>query len=114
MYKRQALRPGGDPGLRLPGGEHDLPDGPPQRPDPGRDPGHRKPHRPVSYTHLDVYKRQIECLRSPNYNLKKKDTPNVYFAGNGLSSEALEEILDLGGEAVAGEVEDVYKRQEWS
>ena len=37
----------------------------------------------------------IECLRSPNYNLKKKDTPNVYFAGNGLSSEALEEILDL-------------------
>ena len=27
----------------------------------------------------------IECLCSPNYNLKKKDTPNVYFIGNGLS-----------------------------
>ena len=35
------------------------------------------------------------CLRSPNYNLKKKDTPNIYFAGNGLSSDALEEVLDL-------------------
>ena len=29
----------------------------------------------------------IECLRSPNYNLKKKDTPNIYFVGNGLSSD---------------------------
>ena len=27
----------------------------------------------------------IECLCSPNYNLKKKDTPNIYFIGNGLS-----------------------------
>ena len=31
----------------------------------------------------------IECLRSPNYNLKKKNTPNIYFIGNGLSSDAL-------------------------
>ncbi len=37
----------------------------------------------------------IECLRSPNYNLMKKDTPNVYFIGNGLSGDALEEILTL-------------------
>ncbi|WP_295588442.1 glucose-6-phosphate isomerase [uncultured Oscillibacter sp.] len=37
----------------------------------------------------------IDCLCSPNYNLKKKDTPNIYFAGNGLSADALQEILDL-------------------
>ena len=37
----------------------------------------------------------IECLCSPNYNLKKKDTPNIYFAGNGLSADALAEILEL-------------------
>ena len=33
----------------------------------------------------------IECLCSPNYNLKKKDTPNIYFIGNGLSSDQLSE-----------------------
>ena len=32
----------------------------------------------------------IECLCSPNYNLKKKDTPNIYFIGNGLCSDAAE------------------------
>lgn len=37
----------------------------------------------------------IECLRSPNYNLKKKNTPNIYFIGNGLSSEALSEVMEL-------------------
>ena len=37
----------------------------------------------------------IDCLCSPNYNLKKKDTPNIYFAGNGLSADALQEILEL-------------------
>ena len=37
----------------------------------------------------------IDCLCSPNYNLKKKDTPNIYFAGNGLSADALKEILEL-------------------
>lgn len=37
----------------------------------------------------------IECLRSPNYNLQKKDTPNVYFMGNGLSSAATREVYDL-------------------
>lgn len=37
----------------------------------------------------------IECLCSPNYNLKKKDTPNVYFVGNGLSSDYLTEIMEL-------------------
>ena len=37
----------------------------------------------------------IDCLCSPNYNLKKKDGPNVYFVGNGLSADATQEILDL-------------------
>ena len=37
----------------------------------------------------------IDCLCSPNYNLKKKDGPNVYFIGNGLSADALQETLDL-------------------
>ena len=37
----------------------------------------------------------IECLCSPNYNLKKKNTPNIYFIGNGLSSEALSETMEV-------------------
>ena len=37
----------------------------------------------------------IDCLRSPNYNLKKKNTPNVYFVGNGLSADAMQEVLEL-------------------
>lgn len=34
----------------------------------------------------------IELLSSPNYNLKVKDTPDIYFAGNGLSTDALLEL----------------------
>ena len=37
----------------------------------------------------------IECLCSPNYYLKKKDTPNFYFIGNGLSSDQLSETMEL-------------------
>ena len=37
----------------------------------------------------------IECLCSPNYNLKKKSTPNIYFIGNGLSADALAETMEL-------------------
>ena len=37
----------------------------------------------------------IECLYSPNYNQKKKDTPNIYFMGNGLSADAMQEVLDF-------------------
>ncbi len=37
----------------------------------------------------------VECLCSPNYNLKKKNTPNIYFIGNGLSSEQLSETMEL-------------------
>ena len=39
----------------------------------------------------------IDCLCSPNYNLRKKETPNVYFIGNGLSSAALREVMELVG-----------------
>ncbi|MEM5769562.1 MAG: glucose-6-phosphate isomerase [Bacillota bacterium] len=40
----------------------------------------------------------IELLASPNYNLKQKDTPDVYFAGNGLSTDALLELIALIGD----------------
>ncbi len=40
----------------------------------------------------------IEMLESNHYNLKKKNTPNIYFAGNGLSGDALQEIFDLIGD----------------
>ena len=40
----------------------------------------------------------IELLCSNNYNLKKKDTPNIYFTGNGLSGDAMQEIIDLIGD----------------
>ena len=39
----------------------------------------------------------IELLASPNYNLKKKDTPDIYFAGNGLSTDSLLELIALIG-----------------
>ena len=31
----------------------------------------------------------IEFLKSPNYNNMKKDTPDIYFTGNSISSTAL-------------------------
>jgi len=37
----------------------------------------------------------IEYLRSPNYNLIKKDTPEIYFAGNNISGTALRELFGL-------------------
>ena len=40
----------------------------------------------------------IELLASPNYNLKQKDIPDIYFAGNGLSTDALLELIALIGE----------------
>ena len=40
----------------------------------------------------------IDCLCSPNYNLKKKSTPNVYFVGNGLSADAMAEVMELIGD----------------
>ena len=40
----------------------------------------------------------IELIGSNNYNLKKKDTPNIYFSGNGLSGDSMQEIVDLIGD----------------
>ncbi len=37
----------------------------------------------------------IEFLKSPNYNLLAKDAPQILFAGNSISSTALNEILAL-------------------
>jgi len=37
----------------------------------------------------------IEFVKSPLYNNLKKDTPDVYFAGNSISSSALNDILKL-------------------
>ena len=40
----------------------------------------------------------IELLKSPNYNLLPKSTPDIYFAGNGISSDALSEIFTMIGD----------------
>ena len=40
----------------------------------------------------------IECLCSPNYNLKKKTTPNIYFIGNGLCADKRPEVMELLGD----------------
>ena len=40
----------------------------------------------------------IDLLRSPNYNLIQKDTPDVYFMGNGLSAAAINETIALIGD----------------
>ena len=36
----------------------------------------------------------IETLTSNNYNLTRKGTPAIYFAGNGLSADALNEVIE--------------------
>ena len=40
----------------------------------------------------------VDLLKSPNYNLKKKDTPDVFFAGNTLSTDSVLEIMELVGD----------------
>ena len=37
----------------------------------------------------------IEFVKSPLYNSLKKDTPDIYFAGNSISSTALSELLAI-------------------
>ena len=37
----------------------------------------------------------VELVNSPNFNLTHKDGPAVYFAGNGLSTDAMLEVIDL-------------------
>ena len=40
----------------------------------------------------------IELLKSPNYNALPKDTPDVYFLGNGISSDALADVVTMLGD----------------
>lgn len=40
----------------------------------------------------------LELLRSPNYNLIKKETPDIFFMGNGLSASAINETIELIGD----------------
>ncbi|MDR2670142.1 MAG: glucose-6-phosphate isomerase [Oscillospiraceae bacterium] len=40
----------------------------------------------------------VEALGSPNYNLKQKDTPDIFFAGNNLSASYLREVIALIGD----------------
>ena len=40
----------------------------------------------------------VELLQSPNYNLRQKDTPDLYFTGNTLSTDAVLETLELIGD----------------
>ena len=40
----------------------------------------------------------VELLKSPNYNALPKQTPDVYFAGNGISSDAVTEIFTMIGD----------------
>lgn len=37
----------------------------------------------------------VELLHSPNFNLTHKGGPDIYFAGNGLSSDAMLEVIEL-------------------
>lgn len=37
----------------------------------------------------------IEAIKSQNYNLVKKDTPQIYFIGNSISASSLNEIVSL-------------------
>ena len=37
----------------------------------------------------------IEFLTSPNYNALAKDTPQIYFTGNSISSSAQADIMEL-------------------
>ncbi len=37
----------------------------------------------------------IETLTSNNYNLVRGDSPAIYYAGNGLSADAMQEVIDL-------------------
>jgi len=37
----------------------------------------------------------IEFIKSPNYNALCKDTPQIYYTGNSISSNALSELLEI-------------------
>ncbi len=40
----------------------------------------------------------VELLKSPNYNALSKNTPDIYFAGNGISADAVLQIIQMIGD----------------
>ena len=40
----------------------------------------------------------IEFVKSPNYNMLPKEAPDIYFAGNNVSGEYLQQIIDMIGD----------------
>ena len=40
----------------------------------------------------------IEYVKSPNYNMLPKDSPDIYFAGNNASGEYLRQVMELIGD----------------
>ena len=40
----------------------------------------------------------IEYIKSPNYNMLPKNTPDIFFAGNNASAEYLQQVIDLIGD----------------
>ena len=53
----------------------------------------------------------VELLKSPNYNALPKNTPDIYFAGNGISSDAVTEILAMIGDMLTIEDPDTAVRR---
>ena len=47
----------------------------------------------------------VELLKSPNYNGLAKKTPDIYFAGNGISGEALSETIAMVGDRICTDVQ---------
>ena len=40
----------------------------------------------------------LDFIKSPNYNNMKKDTPDIYFAGNGFSADGVAQTLSMIGD----------------
>lgn len=43
-------------------------------------------------------KAGLDFLRSPNYNSLNKDTPDIYFVGNNLSADYINEVISMIGD----------------
>jgi len=43
-------------------------------------------------------KAALDLMRSPNYNMLKKDTPDIFFMGNCVSAAAINETIELIGD----------------
>lgn len=43
-------------------------------------------------------KAALDFIKSPNYNNLRKNTPDIYFAGNGFSADGISEIIEMIGD----------------